>query len=127
VRLNVYLPDELTDALRAELPDLNVSRALQEALRSLLTCAHGDLCCQRCSKPLYRQDVAEEALSAFYVDVWDRLDLLVRKVGTAEGAARILRDVAVRHGVATAGWRPLPRPTRGERQLALDLEHERAS
>ena len=127
MRLNVYLPDELTDALRAQLPGLNVSRAMQEAMRSLLTCEHGDLSCRRCSMPMDRQEVTEEALSAFYVDVWDRLDVLVRRVGTAEGAARILRDVAIRHGISTAGWRPLPRPTRGERQLALDLEHERAS
>jgi hypothetical protein len=127
VRVNVFVPDELFAAIREHLPGLNVSRTLQDALAALLGCEHGCLACAACGTTIDRADVVAQELDAFYGDVLNRLEPLVWKVGTAEGAARILRDVALRYGVTAAGWRPLPRPTRAERQLALDIAFEAAS
>ncbi|HUC37020.1 MAG TPA: hypothetical protein VMR97_07850 [Acidimicrobiales bacterium] len=129
MRLNVYLPDELATTVREKLPDIKMSGVLQEALRGLLGCHHAELCCRTCAIPITRAEITTEALDAFYAELSDRLDLLVRRVGTAEGAAKVARDVARRHGIGFASWRALPRPTRGERehQKQLAWELERAS
>ncbi len=127
MRVNVYVPDELVAAVRERLPGLNVSKALQTTLAGLLGCEHGDLACAVCGEAIDRSTVAGEALGAFYDDLLQRLEPLVWKVGTAEGAARIMRDVALRHGIGIAGFRPLPRPNRADRQLALDIAFEAAS
>lgn len=127
MRVNVYLPDELVAAVREHLPGLNVSKALQTALAGLLGCDHDGLTCAACGEAIDRADVASAVLDAFYDDLLHRLEPLVWKVGTAEGAARIMRDVALRHGIGVAGVRPLPRPNRADRQLALDIAFEAAS
>ncbi|MGH9042655.1 MAG: hypothetical protein ACRDZ3_20765 [Acidimicrobiia bacterium] len=64
-RVNLSLPDELAELVHHELPDLNVSRVLQDALRALLRCDHRDLVCAQCSAPLPRRLVIDQALSAF--------------------------------------------------------------
>jgi hypothetical protein len=127
VRVNVFLPDDLAAAVRENLPGLNVSKTLQGALAALLGCKHGELACAACGTTIDRAEVVGPELDAFYDELLRRLEPLVWKVGTAEGAARTMRDVALRHGVAVAGHRPLPRANRADRQLALDIAFEAAS
>lgn len=117
-RVNVYLPDELHELLRAELPELNLSQLMQEAIRGVLGCRHDELVCGRCAEPIDRAALIDAAMGAFYSDVMWELTPLVDRAGTAEGGARIVKDVARRHHVTRAETIPLPRPSRAGRQAA---------
>jgi hypothetical protein len=117
-RVNVWLPAELAEVLRAELPDLNLSQLVQDAIRGVLGCRHDELACARCAEPVDRGALVDAAMSAFYSDVmWDLIPL-VDRVGTAEGAARVVKEVARRHQVSRAESTPLPRPSRANRHAA---------
>src|SRR4051794_16868564 len=95
-RVNVYLPDDLADELAHSMPDLNLSRALQEALRSRLECDHAVLECARCCRPFERERLVDEAASRFYSECLGELEPLVNVRGTAEGACQLLKRVAQR-------------------------------
>jgi hypothetical protein len=120
MRVNVYIPDELAERVRAELPDLNLSKLVQSALSSARGCIHERVTCELCGALIGKAELSAQILEDFYREAMNRLEDLVRKCGTAEGAARILRDVALGHDVGR--FRPLPRPTREQRQMALDLK-----
>jgi post-segregation antitoxin (ccd killing protein) len=111
-RVNLSLPDELAREVAERLPGLNVSAVLQDALRARLRCDHRELACASCSEPIDRHALEDRAVDRFYADALWELDELVRRGGTAEGAARVVQRVAASHG---ATRRPLPRPTRAER------------
>ena len=117
-RKNVHLPNDLAAAVREQFPDLNVSAVLQEALRALLdgTCEHHRLTCADCGKGVSRHVVSVEALGAFWRELLWTWEPLVDKGGTAEGAARVGKEVAVRMGVPGAETQPLPRPPRAARE-----------
>lgn len=115
MRLNVFIPDALHATFKKRFPRVNVSAICQAALAALLECRHDQLACAACATSIDRHELADRALSSFYSDVLDRLHPLVTRGGTAEGAARVLRDVAGRHAITAALRIPLPRPTRGER------------
>ena len=119
MRVNVFIPDELARTVRAELPGLNVSKLVQAAMAAAIGCTHDKLACELCGRLVDRSDVAHGVLDAFYRDALDHLEQLISRCGTAEGAARILKDLATSRGVGA--FRPLPRPTRAERQLALEF------
>lgn len=126
-RVNLSIPSPLLEQIRRELPGLNLSEAFRAALGAqLLGCVHDDLECALCAAPVDRRDLIDRALVAFYDALRDRVDELVhRGDGTAEGAAMIMRRVAEDFGVSVAYARPLPRPTRRERQGAQDRKlHE---
>lgn len=117
-RVNVWLPEGLADLVRTHLPSANFSQLLQEALRAALGCLHDQLACAHCAHPVDRWALVDEHLSKFYSDaLWD-LTPLVDRGATAEGAARVLKDVAQRHRVSAAGRTPLPRPSRAARHAA---------
>jgi post-segregation antitoxin (ccd killing protein) len=122
VRVNVYLPDELNVAVRTRIPGVNVSAVLQRALQDLLECEHRRLVCAECASPIDMRERVDEALCSLYLDLHWRLVELVDRGGTAEGAARIAKDVALRHRVSCAPNLPLPRPTRAQRQRQRVLE-----
>lgn len=113
-RMTITLPDLLA-ARVAEMPGLNVSGVLQKALWALIDCPHQDLVCQRCSQPVDSNQRQTEALRRFYGEVMDRLEQLVAQGATAEGAARAVRQLGETHRCADR--RPLPRPTRAEREI----------
>lgn len=115
MRINVHLPDGLAADVKEQLPDLNVSGLLQEALRSLLDCDHDSVVCADCGEPVDAVAVAGEAMGEFYAALLWAWEDLVDRGGTAEGAARVAKDVAVRMGVPRAETRALPRPTRAAR------------
>lgn len=115
-RVNVFVPDELLDLVRATLPTVNVSGLLQEALRELMRCDHKQVACARCAAPIELADLVDGPLSQFYGEALWALGELVHDGGTAEGAAAVLKHVAQRHGVREADRRPLPRSTRANRQ-----------
>lgn len=123
MRLNVYVPDELAATVKGRLPDLNVSAVLQAALRNALGCEHHELVCSTCASGFDRWGYRDEQLSAFYSAALWELDPLVRRGATAEGAARVLKDVAMRQQISAAVRLPLPRPSRAERarQRVLDF------
>lgn len=113
MRINAYVPDGLAERVKAELPEVNVSAVLQEALRSLLDCDHDRLACADCGEPVDGSVVdAEEALAAFWSDLLHEWGPLVDRGGTAEGAARVGKAVAIAHGIPGADRKPLPRPPR---------------
>lgn len=119
MRINAYLPDDLGERLREELPDVNVSAVLQQALRGLLDCEHERLACADCGEPVdgSAADVGE-ALAAFWGELLHEWQALVDKGGTAEGAARVGKAVAMRFGVPGAERRPIPRPPRSMRKVS---------
>jgi hypothetical protein len=112
VRVNVYLPDDLGEQVKAELPDVNVSAVLQDALRRLLACDHERYVCADCGEDVDAVEVARAAMELLWRELLWAWEPLVDKGGTAEGAARVGKDVAVRLGVPGAESRPLPRPPR---------------
>lgn len=114
-RVNVWIPDDLHNTIRTRLPKVNLSAVTQGALAALLECRHDQLACVCCSTSIDRHELADRATSALYSDALWELDPLVRRGGTAEGAARVLKDVAARHRVTAALRIPLPRPTRTNR------------
>lgn len=115
MRVNVYLPDDLGERVRSDLPDVNVSAVLQSALRGLLECGHEQLTCGDCGESVEASEVAGEALAAFWSELLWAWEPLVDRGGTAEGAAKVGRGVAVAMGVPDAERRPLPRPPRMRR------------
>lgn len=112
MRVNVYVPNELGERLRSSLPDLNVSAVLQNALRALLDCEHGVVACVDCGEAVDPSASTGEALAAFWRELLWAWEPLVDRGGTAEGAARVGKAVAVEFGVPGADLRPLPRPAR---------------
>lgn len=115
-RVNIFIPDELLHSARSAIPNLNVSRLAQDSLRGLMSCDHKEVACARCAVPMELEDLVDGPLSRFYADALWALGELVHAGGTAEGAARVLKDVAERHGVTEAMRMGLPRPSRASRQ-----------
>lgn len=115
VRLSVWVPDELADTIKERLPMANVSRVLQDGLRSLLKCPHDTAACGDCGAPMDKAQIIDEALSSFYRALMWELHDLVNAGGTAEGAARVLKGVGEAHQVSAARRISLPRPPRGVR------------
>lgn len=121
-RINVWLPADLHQTLQTQLGHVNVSQLLQTAIRDVLGCRHDDLACARCAAPIDRHELVDAALSDFYQAAMWRLGDLVGECGTAEGAARVLKDVGQRWQISAADRVPVPRPTRRQRQVAIDLK-----
>lgn len=117
-RINVTLPDELAARVRAEMPGLNVSGVLQEALRDRIVCDHRELTCTCCGARVLRAELELTVLGAFYAEALWRLREPVARCATAEGAARVLADLARSWEVPEVDRTPLPRPTRSQRARA---------
>ena len=100
VRITIYVPDDLGEQVRSA--DMNVSAVAQEALRQRLGCTHDHLSCAGCGDVLEHSDVAGAALAAFYDELLWAFEPLVDRGGTAEGAARVAKSVALQHGVERA-------------------------
>lgn len=116
-RKHVWLPQELLAAVE-ERGHVNYSAVLQEGLRGLIGCEHDALACQACAAPIDRHQLVDEGLARFYrAAVW-ALEDLVYRVGTAEGACRVLREVARAHKVPGVENIPLPRPSRSRLEAA---------
>lgn len=120
VRINVSVPDALIERVRAELPDLNVSGVLQSALRRLLECDHVRLVCGDCGEEVDPDDAAiiADTLARFWRELLWAWQPLVDKGGTAEGAARVAKRVAVEMGVPGAERIGIPRPPRNARRAS---------
>ena len=114
-RVNVYVPDELDATVRSKLPDINVSQVLQRGLQAALECRHARLVCSECAFPVDHRELIDAALSKFFIDLLWALRNLVDRGGTAEGAARIAKQIAMQHQVSAAKNAPLPRPSRAQR------------
>jgi hypothetical protein len=118
-RKNVSLPDDLEASVRELLPDINVSAVLQDALRKLLEggeCPHNRLTCAECGVDVARSQVGGELAGRFYRELLHELGPLVDQLGTAEGAARIAKRIALELGVPGADHLGLPRPPRSARE-----------
>lgn len=118
MRLNVSVPDQLVEQVREELPDLNVSAVLQRALRELIECEHERYLCADCGEDVEPDDIAREAMGLLWAELVHAWQPLVDRGGTAEGAARVGKEVAVRMGAAGAERRALPRPPRHHREAS---------
>lgn len=114
-RLNVWVPDDLHRSIRTRLPGLNVSAVVQGALAAQLDCPHDHLTCASCSTPVDHRQLIDDASGRFYVRALEAIGNLARAGGTAEGAARVLKDQGERHQITAATRMPLPRPTRAQR------------
>jgi len=121
--VNLSVPGELLERVRAEQPGLNLSEVLRDALGALMrSCDHGELDCSTCGVTFDRRELLDQALAKFYGEALWRINELAAQAGTAEGAARVLRDVAEQFGVSNAHRLPLARPTKRARQAALDAK-----
>lgn len=118
MRVNVSVPDPLLEQVRDELPDLNVSGVLQDALRALLDCDHRHLTCADCGGAVDPTTVAGTAMHELWRELLWAWEPLVDRHGTAVGAATVGKDVAVRLGVPGADMMPLPRPSRSMREAS---------
>lgn len=115
-RVTVWVPDRLHQAVVSGLPEINWSAAMQSGLRHALDCEHAALECSTCGHETRSADVAGEALEAFYRRLlWD-LAAHVNRFGTTEGAVRIVRKVALAHGIRYAADAPLPVATKTARE-----------
>jgi hypothetical protein len=112
-RRNLYLSPEL-DALARALPDVNLSELLKRALLEISNCPHDRLVCACCGRPTSPAEVSLEQRERFYRDLMWELEELLHAGGTLEGAGRIAKTLALRHGLRNAG-RPLPRLPRSKR------------
>lgn len=121
-RVTLYLPDELAARIRHELPGLNISRALREALVERLACRHDELACPTCAAVMVRAELVDDALCAFYAQAWAQLGELAARAGTAEGAVAILRRVAEDFGLSKVARFPLVRSTVRARRAAQDAK-----
>lgn len=117
-RINVTLPDELAEIVRREMPGLNVSGVLQDALRERVDCDHRGLSCTCCGANVEHQALVDVALSRFYQEVMWQLREPVSRCATAEGAARVVQDIARSWQVSVVERTPLPRPTKSQRARA---------
>jgi hypothetical protein len=117
-RVNVSVPIELLERIRAEHPSLNLSAVFQDGLRALVECPHEHLACARCGANLRHSAVAEEALGRFYIDLISALRKHIQREGTAEGFGRQMKALGEEHGVRLASELPLPTLTRIERHAA---------
>jgi hypothetical protein len=116
-RVNLTLPDELDRLVRDRLPGVNLSAVLRDAIRPLLRCQHDELACTQCGNIETRRSISDRQLSLFFTDAMYELEPFAQRPGaTAEGSARLLKDVAVRHQIPGAKVKPLPRPSRAARQ-----------
>lgn len=120
-RVNLWLPAELAMTVNDQLPAVNMSQVLQEQLRALLGCKHDRIVCAACNAEVEKAKLVEDAKSAFYSQLLWELEDLIARDGTAEGAARVAKSVALAHRLPVAD-RPLPRPSRSQRKRALDQE-----
>jgi hypothetical protein len=118
VRVNVSVPDPLFEQVRENLPDLNVSGVLQDALRALLDCDHDRLVCACCDSPVSSDEVATTAQDRLYRALLAAWEPLVDSHGTAVGAATVAKRVALEVGVPAADSLPLPRPARSMREAS---------
>ena len=117
-RITVTLPDEMIELVRREMPGLNVSGVLRDALSSLVECPHDGLVCACCGATSERRALADVALSQFYREVMWQLRDPVGRCATAEGAARVVQQVARSWEVPEVDRTPLPRPTKSQRARA---------
>jgi len=117
-RINVTIPDALAVLVRERMPGLNVSGVLQAALAELVECSHHVLACTCCGARVEQRALADVVLSRFYAELVWRLQEPVSKCVTAEGAARVMQDVARSWEVSSVETSPLPRPTRSQRARA---------
>jgi hypothetical protein len=119
VRINVWLPELLAKTVRDELPNINVSQILQDRLRELLGCKHRHAQCSACAAPIDLLEVRRDAKDEFYSQLLWELEDLVGRGGTAEGAARVAKEIARAHDLKGVR-RPLPRPTQLQRRRFME-------
>jgi len=109
-RVTVWVPDELHARARSECPDLNWSATMQFGIAAALDCEHHSLVCRRCASGVDVEATVGEAVSSFLFELLQELTPLVWRTGTAEGACRVIKRLAVDRGLPCAGQLPQPRP-----------------
>ena len=124
-RINVTLPDAMIELVRREMPGLNVSGVLRGALAELVECPHVELACSCCGAVVERQELVDVALSRFFQEVMWQLREPVGRCATAEGAARVVAQVARSWEVPVVDRTPLPRPNKSQRaRFHMELMRE---
>lgn len=116
-RLNVSVPDDLIDQARRAHPGMNVSKVLQDGLRSVLGCSHhGQLSCSTCGDAVPLHDLELAAVNRFYVAVMRLIADALYAGYTVEGVARVVRTLGKHEGVPDAERIPLPKLSRSQRE-----------
>ena len=121
-RRTVWISDELEQLATEQLPDVNWSAALQAGIRLLLECEHDELACTGCGTTATRASIIGPALSRLYSSIMFELGLNVAKPGY-QGAAAIVRRVAVDQAVPGLATVPVPRATRANHEARADVAH----
>lgn len=124
-RVTVWVPDALDRARRAHLGHVRLSSLVQDAIRERLDCEHQQLACAVCDLPVDRSALLSGAVVGFYRDSLAALEPLVARVGTAEGAARVLKATARRWDLPGVEMIGLPRPSRSQLEEAGATKYER--
>jgi hypothetical protein len=119
--MSVWIPTELAETVREQLPEVNVSGTLQKALRGLLGCEHKTVVCADCAEPVQVAGLIDLALSAYFSQLMMELEDLMVADGTVEGACQVAKKVGIAHGISKAQNQPLRRPA-GKRRLPTRRE-----
>lgn len=114
-RRTVWIPDELDALALEQLPAINWSAALQAGVRALLECSHEQLGCTSCGEQVPRHRIVGGPLEDLYRSIMLELGTRVASPGY-EGAARIVRRVAIDHGVPGVAAVATPRATRAQHE-----------
>lgn len=124
--MSLTLPAELARAVREKFPRINYSKVLRDGLQAMLGCRHERLACVHCGNVETRWGLVGAELRQFLGDVlWSDLVGLVDAGGTAEGAARLIRERAIRLGLPGAEALPVPKATRRTREwIRAELRRE---
>lgn len=121
MRRNVWIPDELDEAMRARYPNVNLSELVQSAVAKLIECDHHDVGCIVCGTRLRIDDLGREAASSLWRDAWGRLAVQLAQGATLTGFGRVLRQVGMDHGVLRALEAIEPRPSRAAHRDAQGM------
>jgi hypothetical protein len=114
-RVNLTVPEELLVQFRQQAPGACLSQILRESLVQRLDCDHGYLQCEGCSKTFSFQQMAGAGAAKFLGELLWKFTELVDRGGSAEGAARVAKDLGVRMQIPGAEGMSLPRPSRSAR------------
>jgi len=119
-RVTLSLPSGLLERVRQANPELNLSEVFQKAMQEVLDCPHRELRCARCSAPIDHREIQADVLGRFFSDAMWALGELIYGGGTAEGAHRVLKRLAIGWGVPGASDYALARRPKGTRQRMAD-------
>lgn len=117
-RLNVTVPAELLDTVRATSPGLNLSEVMTKALSGRVECLHSSgATCNACGAFVSLLAWGDARVAKFWDDLyWEVLYDAVHRDLTPTGIALMAKHVASRHRIPGAAGYAVPREPKARTQ-----------